>query len=336
MSATSTIDARWGNDDGDHRVISDAAPGAGVGAPLHRAWLADYWNHLCQRVVHGEVTRLSQMAMMNSAEQWTGWLEGQHLDTPKTDDLRVFLDGLTSRTHDSRHTMLTHLKTFYTWVSQSIDMDPTKGVHLTAPDRRGIVRECADLETVRRLVASISPVRYVDRRNRALLWLLASGAETIQLHRANVEDLHLDSTVLHATRRKTMDRVALIAVLPDARADLTDYLALHPADHGTPLFGPVAPRTGCLPAGWKGKRLTMLSMRLTVQHVLEHAGIVTRDEGGNLIDPGRFGTGFLARGRYLNKNAAEAMSQGLTPLGHWWDHMRDRVVGYRAPSHEQV
>ena len=296
----SDLDIKWGNDQGDAAVILPPAPAPGTGAPQHRAWLDVYWKHLNDCILNRSMTRLTKASLHNSVEQWVAYLESQRADYPRAEDLQAFLDGLEHRSTESRYIMLSALRTFYGWLrTTGIDLDPTTTIAMNWPNYQGQQRYGADLETVQRLVDAIAPHRFIDVRNRAILWLLAAGADTISLHRANVEDLDLWKRTLSATMRGTSKRRVTLPLIPASISDLRALLDYQPQQPGTPLFTRAKRKSGAQEDPGRQNRLSMLSMRLAVMKILEHTGIVQRDAAGKLLEPHTYGTGFLRRSIFL-------------------------------------
>lgn len=102
-------------------------------------------------------------------------------------------------------------------------------------------------------------------RDRAMLGLLAlQGLRTVEIHRANFDDLQTrgESTVLHV-HGKGRDRLAYLR--PDVADALREYLAAKreaiPDEQGTPLFTAVGNRSG-------GRRLSRRGIRKIVDGYL--------------------------------------------------------------------
>lgn len=165
------------------------------------------------------------------------------------------------------------VRAFFQWACAEgrIAADPTQGVKRgrRAGTAKAHKRELlTDDEMCRILESELSP------RDRALVYLLAyTGARGIELHRANVEDLHTEGgeLVLHVQGkgRDEADERVIIAH-PAARAALYDYLAARGTDRG-PLLASESNRS-------EGERLSRRALRAIVRGILDRAGIVSRSK----------------------------------------------------------
>ncbi len=318
-------DRRFGNDPGDSAVVQPR-PARDTGrAPRHRQWLAAYRRSLSAQRRSGRLTRLSADGLFNHARQWVDWLDvSAGCDAPERTHLRRFLRQLgTTRSAASCRTMADALAHFARWLDcRGVAMEPLLAGLPPAARRADAVRTVADDATVRRLLEGIATERYADRRLRVVVRLLAAGAEPIALHRADRADVDLAGQVLRIQPRGHRQKDGTVAFDRATRLELAGYLRLVPG-HGPLLLN--ANCSGALPRA--PRRLSLLSIRLGIQRLLQQAGIVRRDGDGKLLAPGAHGTGFLRRRVFTSLTAETAVEQGLAVNAAQWRAMARRVQG---------
>ncbi len=140
----------------------------------------------------------------------------------------------------------------------------------TAPATAVKAYRQALVEAGLRLLAAVPRTDTVSAlRDRALLALLAlQGLRTVEITRANVEDLYSGEPVVLRVRGKTRDR--LLPLRPDLTAVLQAYLAARGVvasdAAGTPLLTAVGHRAG-------GHRLSRRGVRYVVDGYLRQAGL---------------------------------------------------------------
>jgi integrase/recombinase XerD len=227
-------------------------------------------------VAHGAATPDTQRGYWSQVRAWATWCQTQAccLVTASAPAVKAYRQALVEA--DYQPVSIAHklavLRRFYAAVmAEGLRTDnPALGVQPPRDRRATELLPCLAEGELLRLLAAVPRTDTVPAlRDRALLALLAlQGLRTVEITRANVEDLYSGEPVVLRVRGKTRDR--LLPLRPDLAAVLQAYLATrgevcHDAT-GTPLVAAVGNRAG-------GQRLSRRGIRHVVDGYLRQAGL---------------------------------------------------------------
>jgi site-specific recombinase XerD len=227
-------------------------------------------------VAHGAATPDTQRGYWSQVRAWVAWCQAQAccLATAPTTAVKAYRQALVEAGYQpaSIAHKLAVLRRFYAAaVAEGLRPDnPALGVH-PPRDRRApeLLPYLAEGELVQLLALVPRLATGPALRDRALLALLAvQGLRTVEVARANVEDLYHGDPVVLRVRGKMRDR--LLPLRPDLAAVLQAYLATRgevcQEATGTPLMAAVGNRAG-------GQRLSRRGIRHVVDGYLRQAGL---------------------------------------------------------------
>jgi len=227
-------------------------------------------------VAQGAATPDTHRGYWSQVRAWTAWCQAQAccLATAPATAVKAYRQALVEAGYQpaSIAHKLAVLRRFYAAaVVEGLRLDnPALGVHPPRDRRAPELLPClAEGELVRLLAAVPRAETAPALRDRALLALLAvQGLRTVEVARANVEDLYHGDPVVLRVRGKTRDR--LLPLRPDLAAVLQAYLAARGTVRddatGTPLVAAVGNRAG-------GQRLSRRGIRHVVDGYLRQAGL---------------------------------------------------------------
>lgn len=190
---------------------------------------------------------------------------------------------------------LTSVKAFFSWAAANkYYPDVAKGVKAPKVHKEAIRRMPLTLEQTR---AFLTHAQTLTPRDRAILTLFAHvGPRTIELSRANVEDLTHDgqSHILYLQRKGHSEKTDFVVVTPEAYKPLREYLAARGRVKGTdPLFtsesrndskgGRISTRTFSEVAK-QALRAIGLDARVYTAHSLRHTAITNLRRAGATWD----------------------------------------------------
>jgi integrase/recombinase XerD len=227
-------------------------------------------------VAQGAATADTQRGYWSQVRAWAAWCQTQTccLATAPATAVKAYRQDLVAAGYQpaSIAHKLAVLRRFYAaTIAQGLRADnPALGVH-PPRDRRAaeLLPSLAEGELLR-LLATVPRTGTVPAlRDRVLLALLGvQGLRTVEITRANVEDLYSGEPVVLRVRGKTRDR--LLPLRPDLAAVLQAYLAARGTARddatGTPLVAAVGNRAG-------GQRLSRRGIRHVVDGYLRQAGV---------------------------------------------------------------
>lgn len=167
---------------------------------------------------------------------------------------------------------LTSVKAFFSWAAANkYYPDVSRGVRPPKVQKDAIRRMPLTLEQTR---AFLNYAQTQPPRDRAILTLLAHvGPRTIELSRANVEDLTHDgqSHILYLQRKGLTEKTDFVVITPEAYKPLRDYLASRGRPKGSdPLF------TSESRNGSKGARISTRSLSGVTKDALRAIGLDAR------------------------------------------------------------
>jgi site-specific recombinase XerD len=227
-------------------------------------------------VAQGAAALDTQRGYWSQVRAWAAWCQAQAccLATAPATAVKTYRQALVEAGYQpaSIAHKLAVLRRFYAAaLAQGLRADnPALGVH-PPRDRRAaeLLPYLAEGELVGLLQAVPRTETGPALRDRVLLALLGvQGLRTVEVVRANVEDLYDGDPVVLRVRGKTRDR--LLPLRPDLAAVLQAYLAARGAVRrdaaGTPLLTAVGNRAG-------GRRLSCRGLRYVVDRYLGQAGL---------------------------------------------------------------
>jgi len=224
-------------------------------------------------VANGDASLDTIAGYRSQVAQWVDWCAANSIDPAMATehDVKLYRQSLVESGYkaSSISHKLVVLRRFYASAQQRgwRSDNPVDGVK--APrDKRPVddVPVLAEVDVALLLRAVPKDGTEASLRDRAMLGLMAlQGLRTVEVHRANVEDLQTrgESAVLHV-RGKGRDRLAYLR--PDVASAIEEYLATKreavPDEQGTPMFCAVGNRSG-------GRRLSRRGARQIVDGYLK-------------------------------------------------------------------
>jgi site-specific recombinase XerD len=232
-------------------------------------------------VANGDASAETIGSYRSGVAQWVAWCASQNLDpaTVTAAHVKRFRQALVEAGYQpvSVRLKLLVVRRFYEAARNAGLRPDNPAAGVKSPRVRQATEDFKYLsdDELRRLLAAIpdidlaaGPEKIRRLRNRLMVCMMALQAlRTVEVHRANVEDLteKSDNMVL-LVHGKTRDRIAYLR--PDAAQRLKEYLALRGKvardDAGTPLFPSV---------GRGGRRLSRRCIRMYTDHYLQLAGL---------------------------------------------------------------
>lgn len=227
-------------------------------------------------VAQGAATADTQRGYWSQVRAWAAWCQAQAccLATAPATAVKAYRQALVEAGYQP--TSIAHklavLRRFYAAaVAAGLHAEnPALGIHPPRERRAAeILPYLAEGDLVRLLQAVPRTETGPALRDRVLLALLAvQGLRTVEVARANVEDLYDGDPVVLRVRGKTRDR--LLPLRPDLAAVLQAYLAVRGTvcddATGTPLVAAVGNRAG-------GQRLSRRGVRYVVDGYLRQTGL---------------------------------------------------------------
>lgn len=236
-----------------------------------RALIADWQASLDLRVRTGELSAASLRTYQEGAQRFLDWCTGYSIITDEV--IREWLADMRGAGFKpaTANTWLAGLRAFFAWAvgARRLPYNPAAGIKSARrTDSRHHKREMLTRAEIRRVLAlpEDSPG---GKRDRALLYLMAyTAARTIEVHRANLEDLRTEADRLvlrvQGKGRQETDEVIVITN-PAAEAALHDWLGVRGNRPG-PLFTSLSPRS-------KDARLSLSAIREIVKSYYKAAGV---------------------------------------------------------------
>jgi site-specific recombinase XerD len=243
------------------------------------ALLDDWHTALDRSVLAGDITTATCSTYRVGVDRFITWANiraNLSVDFRQIDDWRAAMrtDG---RSKGTINTWLAGLRSFYSWAVGAGRMayDPTAGVKRekrSGANQHHKRQPLTDRE-VRRVLAQPDTDTIAGKRDYALLCLFVfNGPRTIEVHRANVDDLQTKAgrMVLYVQGKGHADADDFTVITnPDLEAALHDWLAVRGNDAG-PLFTSLSNRSA------RG-RLSLKAIRTIVKNYFRAAGVVQQD-----------------------------------------------------------
>ena len=227
-------------------------------------------------VAQGAASPDTQRGYWSQVRAWAVWCQAQAccVVTASAPAVKAYRQALVEAGYQAAsiaHKLAVLRRLYAAAIAQGLRADnPALGVQPPRDRRPAEFLPClAEGELVGLLAAVPRAETAPALRDRALLALLAvQGLRTVEVARANVEDLYHGDPVVLRVRGKTRDR--LLPLRPDLAAVLQAYLAARGTVRddatGTPLVAAVGNRAG-------GQRLSRRGIRHVVDGYLRQAGL---------------------------------------------------------------
>jgi integrase/recombinase XerC/integrase/recombinase XerD len=269
----------------ENNALTVTAPTAITGSPDVLGLMADWHAHLDLTVADGERSDLTAAAYRRGLDKFLTWCEsdlartldkatGGHLVT--ADTLRHWMGDLRTagRKPNTVNAWLAGVRAFFAWGTDAhrLAFNPTTG--LKGARRKGTgtrhLRDMLSNGEVRRVLALPDPTTPAGARDGAILALMAyTAARTIEVHRADLADLHTEGdklTLRVQGKGRTEKDELLVIANPEAEAALHTWCAVRGKTPGA-LFTSLSRRS-------KGGRLSLPAIRHLVKAYYRAAGVV--------------------------------------------------------------
>lgn len=237
--------------------------------------LVDLWQAWLQkRVEAGELAEQTRITYRNGMGRFIDWCYANHIQSVTNAVIMDWLADLRKSVKTgTANTWLSGLRAFTAWAvgAGQLPHDPCSGVK--GATRRGAWKKrrhemLTDAEMARLLACF--PDTPEGKRDRALIYLMAyTAARTIEIHRANVENLKTTAgqLVLEVQGKGQLEATDIVVLShADAVNAVHDWLAVLGKQTG-PLFTSLSNRT-------HGQRLALSTIRGLVKKAYRACGIV--------------------------------------------------------------
>lgn len=255
--------------------------------------------YIRQFLAYADVRESSGKTYTRCLRHFFHWLQDNGIRHPERGDIIAYRDDLL-REHKATtvQSYLSSVKVFFKWTKEAGQYDNiAKSVKLPKVDNAGYKKDYLQVNQCRKLLKSIERESLKGKRDYAIILLMmTSGLRTIEVVRANVEDLQDAETErgrkytrLYIMGKGRDDRTAVVKVAAETVEAIRDYLSERGAVSGKdPLFASISHRnTGermttrsvsgiakdhLLSAGYDSARLTAHSLRHTAGTLAKKAG----------------------------------------------------------------
>ena len=207
-----------------------------------------------------------------AVRQFYKWAIENGITQPTKEDIRAYRDELkATRKATTAQSYLMALRQFFAWTEET-GIYPNiarnvKGVKIDTTDHK---RDELTASQAKNLLACIDRSTARGKRDYAIISLmLVTGMRTIEVARANIEDLRTlgDFTALYYQGKGKEDRAEFKKIPPQIESSIRDYLSTRESlDGADPLFISTAHRN-------TGSRLTTRSISRIVKDRLREAGL---------------------------------------------------------------
>lgn len=207
-----------------------------------------------------------------AVRQFYKWAVANGITQPTKEDIRAYRDELkASRKPTTAQSYLMALRQFFAWTEET-GIYPNiarnvKGVKIDTTDHK---RDELTTDQAKNLLTCIDKSSTRGKRDFAIIGLmLVTGMRTIEVSRANIEDLRTlgDFTALYYQGKGKEDRTEFKKIPPQIESAIRDYLSTRESISETePLFISTAHRN-------TGERLTTRSISRIVKERLKEAGL---------------------------------------------------------------
>lgn len=202
--------------------------------------------------------------------QFLKWLQDNQILEPTRQDILTYRDELAK---DHKPTTVQNyivvVRLFFQWTEQE-GIYPNIAQHVKgAKLDRNHKKDYLTSKQVKRVLAAIDRTTVKGKRNYAIMVLmLTGGLRTIEVSRANVEDLSTagDDAVLYIQGKGHTERTEYVKLMPEVEDAIRDYLKTRGrVEKGEPLFTSISNNS-------QGKRLTARSVSQVAKYSMVNAG----------------------------------------------------------------
>jgi len=247
-----------------------------------RALEADWHQALDLRVRANELSATSATTYRAGFTKFRTWAEGR--STVTDDTIREWKAALIAegRKPGTVNTWLAGVRAFFAWAvgARRLPYDPTANISGASRKGTSTRHKRSDLtnDEVRRLLAAPDRTTDAGKRDHAILSLMAyTGARTVELHRADLDELATEGgqLILHVRGKGHSEADALIVIAhPQAADALHDWLSERGEKPG-PLFTSLSDRS-------RGQRMSLQAYRAMWLQVKKAAGVRDRTNSKTL------------------------------------------------------
>lgn len=234
--------------------------------------LIDDWHKSLRLAVDaGEIAATTATTYRVGMGKFLGWLvtNGGNVSADTVRQWKA--DVLQDHKPGSVNTWLAGVRAFYQWAVETGRMLVNPVANVKGAKRTGTTHShkrepLTDSEVVRLL--DLPATTPAEIRDRAIIGLFVfTGARSVELHRADLADLHTNGALVLSVRGKGRSEAdEVIVIVGEAERLLADWLAIRGGDPG-PLFVSLSNRSN-------GDRLELRSIREIVKRSYRKAGIV--------------------------------------------------------------
>lgn len=223
------------------------------------------------RVSANEISKATARSYATGARRYLAFTAGQNPADPDT--IREWkAELLRDYKPRSINTWLAGVKSFFGWLAEThrINFDPTQLVK--SASRKGQskkhVRETLTDSEIKRVLALPDPGTPAGARDAAILHTMAyTAVRTVEIHRANIEDLQTRGgrLVLAVQGKGSREKDDFVIIPQAAETAIHDWLAVRGQKPG-PLFTSLSNRSA-------GGRLSLQALRALVMSYFKLAGV---------------------------------------------------------------
>lgn len=213
----------------------------------------------------------SKMVYRKGLKNFLAWVTEQGIGQINREHILAYKQHLLNTYKvNTVNNYLTAVRSIYSFLeAERISPNITGGVK-GAKQARGFSRDALTLDQARKVLHDLKRINVEDKRDYAIINLLIrTGLRTIELERANIEDIRQEAgqALLYVQGKGRDDKDAFVILTGETLNPLQDYLRergkTKPQD---PLFSSHSDRN-------KGGRLTTRSLRRLVKQGLRRVGI---------------------------------------------------------------
>lgn len=213
----------------------------------------------------------SKMVYRKGLKNFLAWVTEQGIGQINREHILAYKQHLLNTYKvNTVNNYLTAVRSIYSFLeAERISPNITGGVK-GAKQARGFSRDALTLDQARKVLHDLKRINVEDKRDYAIINLLIrTGLRTIELERANIEDIRQEAgqALLYIQGKGRDDKDAFVILTGETLNPLQDYLRergkTKPQD---PLFSSHSDRN-------KGGRLTTRSLRRLVKQGLRRVGI---------------------------------------------------------------
>ncbi|PAW07561.1 integrase [Lactobacillus helveticus] len=206
-----------------------------------------------------------------SLRQWSKYVKNNNLMHPVPDDVRDYKHYLeeSGKKPTTIQNYLIAVKRFFAWTEEK-RIYPNIAEHVKGEKLDpNFKKDYLTSRQARKVLEDIDRSNLLGKRNYAMLILmLTMGLRTIEVSRANIEDIRTsgDATVLYVQGKGHTEKDAIVRMPSVVEDAIREYLAVRKASNlKEPLFTSTSNNN-------KGKRLTTRTIRGTVKRCFINAG----------------------------------------------------------------